>query len=435
MPAAEPEPGDRDDGPVCWVCQFTDCEGRPEEALLSTGCACCREGSSGGWVHVSCLAGAAAHQEKLWTTCPTCKQCFSGAAHLALSRAHWELYRNRPEADAERLEALSNVAAALQNEGDYTTALPLYEELVAVGRRVKGDGHPVTLQDIGGLGNVLGQMGKLAEAQTLLEEAVAGLRLAKGGEHETTLEAMGDLSLVHSMLGAWAKNRLLLDESLAVRRRIQPASPNTFTAICNLGGALAAAGDIVMALALREEAAVSARQVLGPEHSCTQRMVELLVQARQRAGQCPTGTRARGTLVGLASKPELNGAEAFVVGFDVGKGNFRTGKPIGIKPTNLIFDEGSAVIVEGLDAAPEWNGKRGLVESYDAAKGRYQLLVEGRMKALGVRAACCKLEFAVEQERREHEAMRRAQVQAAVSAALALRKQQELEPEQQPHKG
>ena len=88
--------------------------------------------------------------------------------------------------------------------------------------------------------------------------------------------------------------------------------------------------------------------------------------------------------------------------------------------------QGSAVIVEGLDVAPEWNGKRGLVESYDAAKGRYRLLVKGRTKALGVKVACCKLEFAAEQEQREHEATRRARVEANVRAALAAR---EPEPE------
>ena len=42
--------------PACWVCQFAECEGNPDELLLSTGCACCREGSSGGRAHVSCVA-------------------------------------------------------------------------------------------------------------------------------------------------------------------------------------------------------------------------------------------------------------------------------------------------------------------------------------------------------------------------------------------
>jgi hypothetical protein len=72
--ASEPEPVMAQDvGLVCWVCQFADCEGHPEEPLLSTGCACLRAGSSGGRAHVSCLAGAAAHQIQLWSRCPTCR--------------------------------------------------------------------------------------------------------------------------------------------------------------------------------------------------------------------------------------------------------------------------------------------------------------------------------------------------------------------------
>ena len=102
------------------------------------------------------------------------------------------------------------------------------------------------------------------------------------------------------------------------------------------------------------------------------------------------------------------------------------GKPIGIKPENLLFGQASAVIVEGLDAAPEWNSKRGLVESYDIANGRYRLLMKGRTKPLGVKAACCKLEFAAgqeqqEHEQREHEATCRARVEANVRAVLAAR--------------
>ena len=43
----------------------------------------------------------------------------------------------------------------------------------------------------------------------------------------------------------------------------------------------------------------------------------------------------------------------------------------------------------------------------------------------GVKLACCKLEFAAEQERREHEATRRARVEANVRATLAARASQE----------
>ena len=103
---------------ACWVCQFAECEGNPDELLLSTGCACCREGSSGGRAHVSCVAAAAQHNEKLWAECPTCRQHFTGEMCLGLVRAHWDLVRGHPQADEERLVALSNVAAMLHMTGD-----------------------------------------------------------------------------------------------------------------------------------------------------------------------------------------------------------------------------------------------------------------------------------------------------------------------------
>ena len=96
---------------VCWVCQFADCDEHREEPLLSTGCACCREGSSGGRAHVSCLAAAAAHQENLWIQCPTCKVQFTGELSMKLAHAYWEGCRDLPEEDEERLHA--NVKAAL----------------------------------------------------------------------------------------------------------------------------------------------------------------------------------------------------------------------------------------------------------------------------------------------------------------------------------
>jgi tetratricopeptide (TPR) repeat protein len=429
--------------PICWVCQFADCEEHPEEPLLSTGCACCRPGSSGGQAHVSCLISAAAHQSKLWLQCPTCKQDFTGAVRMELARAHWELCRQRPEADFERLVALSNRAASLVESGDDAAARPLYEELVAVQRRTQGNDHPHTLEDIGRLAGVLSETGENAEAQSLLEEAVAGLRLTMGDEAEVTLDTVETLAAVHGRLGAWAKARLLFEEVAVGYRRTAPVAPRTFTTIGNLGNALMQAGDITAALALREEAAASALRELGPDHPTTQQTTNTLERLWHELLLYPSGTRAVGTLVGLASKPELNGKDAYVVGFDAGKGRYRvhhegfcrTGKPIGIKPASLIFNQGLAVIVEGLDAAPEWNGKRGLVESYDAAKGRYRLLVKGRTKPLGVRVACCKLEFAVEQEQREHEATRRARVEANVRAALAARESEpepEPEPESQP---
>ena len=211
--ASEPQPENDNDGLVCWVCQFRDCDGHPEEPLLSTGCACCRAGSSGGRAHVSCLASAAAHQPKLWSDCPTCKQQFTGAVRMELARARWDLYRSRPEADAERLYALSNLAAALSISGDNAAARPLFEEEVAVERRTRGNDDPYTLDAIGRLGGLLSKLGDDAGAQPLLEEALAGLRLTLGDEANETLDTMRKLAEVHVNSGAIAKARLIFEDA------------------------------------------------------------------------------------------------------------------------------------------------------------------------------------------------------------------------------
>ena len=143
-----------------------------------------------------------------------------------------------------------------------------------------------------------------------------------------------------------------------------------------------------------------------------------LTDARTSVAEAPTGTCAFGTLVGLGSRPELNGESAFVVGFDKGRyrvrleGGAPSGKPLGIKPANLALGPGTAVIVEGLRSQPEWNGKRGLVKSVDAEQGRYRLLVKGRARPLGVKLDSCRLESLVEQERELQEAARVAERKA-----------------------
>jgi hypothetical protein len=242
--ASKPQPETKGEL-VCWVCQFADCDDHPEEPLLSTGCACCRPGSGGGRAHVSCLASAAAHQERLWYECPTCKQEFTGAVRMGLSRARWELYRNYPEADPERLAALGSLAAALSNSsnsGDCAAARPLLEELVAVARRTRGSDHAFTLDAIGRLGDLLSRVGDDAGAQLLLEEAVAGLRLTLGDEDVATLDTMSQLAAVHGRLNATAKARLLFEEVLVTLRRTAPADPCTFVAIGNLGATIGKAG-------------------------------------------------------------------------------------------------------------------------------------------------------------------------------------------------
>ena len=115
----------------CWVC----CEGSEQGAeLLPMGCAC---RGSAGLAHIHCLVMAAEHNVDIWTTCPTCKQEYTGEVDVQLAELRWEMVRDRPAEDAERLFVANNLAVTRkESAGDNAGALALMEEVLEV-RRVR----------------------------------------------------------------------------------------------------------------------------------------------------------------------------------------------------------------------------------------------------------------------------------------------------------
>ena len=208
-------------------------------------------------------------------------------------------------------------------------------------------------------------------------------------------------------MGARAAARTMYEEAVgAVRAGASVEAPTVVQCIANSGACCLKVEDSPLALALHEEAAAMARQVLGEAHPTTQEVARQLARARKKVATGPPGACAIGILVGIGGRPELNGKVGFVVGFGDGRyrvrlqGSAASDKPLGIKPTNLALAPGTAMIVEGLISQPEWNGKRLLV--VDADQGRYRLLVKGRARLLGVKLDCCRLESLVKQERELH---------------------------------
>jgi hypothetical protein len=250
-----------------------------------------------------------------------------------------------------------------------------------------------------------------------MEEALAGLRRTLGAEHEDTLKAMGDLAHYYGGTMEERQNGSTRTFQVAMGRQLNegvaetmrrsspghgPTTINAMMANSNLGANLAGIGDIGKGLAMMQESAANARQVLGEAHPITQQMAERLAAVSEAMAELHY--IALGTLVGL-SRPELNNQTALVVGFDGAKGRYRVRAgatadrndlpPLGIKPANLFLNDGTAVIVEGFTDAPEWNGRRGLVHSYDRGQKQYKLLVKGRERPLSVGLDRCRLESVV----------------------------------------
>ena len=115
---------------------------------------------------------------------------------------------------------------------------------------------------------------------------------------------------------------------------------------------------------------------------------------------------AAAVVIGVQSRPELNGAEVTIKRYLTDKGRYTVLLPpdaagkqesINLKPANLVLAEGSAVVVTGLKGAPELNGQRGEVEGWVEEKGRYAVRLQGgaRKNVANLRPDNCRADVLV----------------------------------------
>jgi hypothetical protein len=225
---------------VCWVC----CEGNGDLGeLVPQGCAC---RGSAGLAHVECIAKAAQSKieqnptiapNHMRNRCPTCMQSYTGPMQVALAQLHWDAVKTLPEDDGSRLEALNHLAESVRDTGDFAAALPLQEELVALGRR-RYPNAGSTMQDVGNLANLLGEWpAELPRAIKLQEESAAWFEKNRGQDAPGTLHALGCLAGLYGKAGYSLPLRALLEELLPKFQQMAPGDPNTITAVSNLGNA------------------------------------------------------------------------------------------------------------------------------------------------------------------------------------------------------
>eukprot|EP01045_Picozoa_sp_COSAG04_P016595 COSAG04_NODE_1397_length_6930_cov_2.619236_8_plen_439_part_01 len=424
----------------CWVCLD---DGPDESGALPspTGCAC--RGGATTHAHVACLATFAREKKATWVRCPTCGQGWSGPVALALSRRRHELVAGLPEEDGERLAAAINLAEALRVAGQYEEALHLGRANLAIIHRLYGPENLDTLHAMESLAAAHGESGDLEAALPLFTELVATSRRVRGAEHEGTLYAMNNLAATHARMGNPDLALPLYQEAVDARRRmLGDGDAHTLQAIGNLAGTYQRLHEHERALPLMKEAVEGCRRVLGGQHpdtllevghlgvllynmgshaaaaSLLEEAVEGLsalslggfhlqqlqhlkgvleenaccVAKPAAAAQLQRNIRqqrleveaslptAAATVVGVQSRPELNGAEVTIRRFLIDKDRYTVQLPpddagkqeqINLKPANLVLAEGSAVVATGLTGAPELNGQRGIVEGWLEEKGRY----------------------------------------------------------------
>eukprot|EP01045_Picozoa_sp_COSAG04_P018251 COSAG04_NODE_1675_length_5968_cov_2.264270_3_plen_468_part_00 len=457
-PGPEPEPRPQR---VCWVCL----EHEPDEngeLPQPTGCAC--RGGSTDHAHVGCVVKVAQDKEQTWVECPTCEQQWTGPMKLALARTRHVLTAHRPENCVDRLNAEHNLADALRIEGEYVEALELgqrtlarmrqaygpedpdalgtmqlvaathlhkgdaeealrlHTELVSLGRRVYGSEDSWTLNSIEELAGTHLHMGNPHLALPLYQRALDARRRTQGDGHAQTLASISGLSAIYMNLAEFGRALPLSEEALEGKRRLLgPQHPDTLRDVGDLGMLVYNLGNHPVAASLLQEAvqgltALSVRGIYLVE-------LEKLKGALQNnrvcladpaaAAECQRIARRQrlkveaslptvaAKVVGVQSRPELNGAEVTTKRFLIDKGRYTVQLPpdadgkrekINLKPANLLLADGSDVVATGLTGAPELNGQKGIVEGWIEEKGRYAVRLEDkrRKKAANLKPDNCR---------------------------------------------
>lgn len=173
----------------CWVCLEggDDDDARP----LTRGCAC--RGSS-GYAHPECVANWAYDQDEqhyatgslnsfnYWSTCPTCRESYTGTMALRISEILWAQIRasQHTEDSVRYLDALANHAKAVLCNGDAEMAEDLYNHLIDLTRK-----HGVRLHNSDNLTKLAickQFLGDFAAVPALLNEAMQIIEEERGSE-------------------------------------------------------------------------------------------------------------------------------------------------------------------------------------------------------------------------------------------------------------
>ena len=99
-----------------------------------------------------CIVEANKHRQDEHHACPTCKQQFVGALQMAAAKARVRTTRLDWNFDPI---AVTNLANALTEKGNYAQALDTYQKVLEMQQRKLGHNHPHVARTQDNIGNVL----------------------------------------------------------------------------------------------------------------------------------------------------------------------------------------------------------------------------------------------------------------------------------------
>jgi tetratricopeptide (TPR) repeat protein len=201
-----------------------------------------------------------------------------GPKHFETVNAEWRLKTVRrvarmPKEDRagyESARTMNEQAFALNSQGKYGLAQALFENALAVSRRLLTDDHPDTAASYDNLARNLSHQGKYAAAQTLFNKALGIRRRLLTDDHPDTAASYNNLAYNLNAQGRYAEAQPLCERALAINRRLLGDDhPETATCYGSLAYSLDAQGKYALAERLLEKSLAIRRRLLTDDHPDT----------------------------------------------------------------------------------------------------------------------------------------------------------------------
>ncbi|WP_287131357.1 tetratricopeptide repeat protein [Candidatus Cyanaurora vandensis] len=126
--------------------------------------------------------------------------------------------------DGSFTQALANDMAWLgylyESQGRYEQAEPLYEQALALSRKLLGEEHPAVASSINNLAALYDSQGRYEQAEPLYVQALALRRKLLGQEHPDVATSLNNLGAFYYERGRYQEAEPLLVKALALREKL-----------------------------------------------------------------------------------------------------------------------------------------------------------------------------------------------------------------------
>ena len=398
----------------CYICL--------DGGSLLRNCAC--RGEAAGWAHVACLAKFAGSQvaevanngnprsadlSVYWTNCNICKTRYMMNMGLAMAGACVKHYEHLEDTAYMRFNSLFFMASASSLVGGYDDAIRLYNCLVEICIADKKEGRDVREREaaiLAGIGNIFVKQDRYHDAITALEREIEinidlhGLNSPGVEERKIFLDMLNQEIRKERGQKVEDTATLLVSARKQFKEKREKYGDNGHAKMrCHFGliHALIEDGKSQEAMKQYEQLTSESTHILGPDHPDTHlykiSAKKYRVKIQKKEELCIGSSSASKTtsqqvnvwaMIDCEKKPAMDGQRVKVLRATVKdatkyiclhkdhKGVCSKFKTV---QKQLIFEEGTKVVLHGLVSSKDLNGTTGIILSFDKDKHRYAVEV------------------------------------------------------------